>query len=88
MKGILPNDDLECWRHFVLACRIMCQHSLSVADISLADALLAQFCRRIERLYGKNVITPNMHMHCHYKQMLLDYGPAFGVFRMRDIMGY
>ena len=43
LKGILPNDDLECWRHFVLACRIMCQHSLSVADISLADALLAQF---------------------------------------------
>lgn len=77
LKEILPNDDLECWRHFVLASRILCQHTLTKSDIDLADALLTQFCRRIERMYGKTAITPNMHMHCHYKNMLLDYGPVY-----------
>ena len=77
LKDILSNDDLECWRHFVLACRILCQHSLTKSDINLAEAFLIQFCRRVERMYGKAVITPNMHMHCHYKNMLLDYGPVY-----------
>ena len=49
--------------------------SLTDADIRLADALLLQFCRRADRLYGKEAITPNMHLHCHLKQSLYDYGP-------------
>ena len=36
-----------------------------------------QFCRRVQRMYGSDVITPNMHMHCHLKSVLLDYGPVF-----------
>ncbi len=28
-------------------------------------------------MYGNDVITPNMHMHCHLKSVLLDYGPVF-----------
>lgn len=34
------------------------------------------FCRRIEHMYGKEVITPNIHMHAHLRECLLDYGPA------------
>lgn len=48
-----------------------------ISDVNIADALLLQFCRRVERLYGKSVITPNMHLHCHLKDVILDYGPVY-----------
>ncbi len=44
-------------------------------DIDVVDALL--LFRRVQRMYGNDVITPNMHMHCHLKSVLLDYGPVF-----------
>ena len=71
---ILSTSDLECWRHLVLASRLLCQKQITANDIKLADALL-QFCRRTERLYGKEVITPNMHMHTHLASCVEDYGP-------------
>lgn len=90
LKEILPDDDFECWRHFVSACRILCQHTLTTDDIILADALLLHFSKRVQCMYGENAITPNMHMHCHFKDVLLDYGMdlciAFGVSLMNAIM--
>lgn len=53
----------------------MCQQALSDDDIKIADALLIRFCKKVEELYGKGVITPNMHMHCYLKDTILDYGP-------------
>ena len=32
---------------------------------------------RVQRMYGGTAITPNMHMHCHFKDVLLDYGPVY-----------
>ena len=29
-------------------------------------------------MYGKNHVTPNMHAHCHLKEVLLDYRPVYG----------
>ena len=89
---ILPHDHMECWRHFVLACRILCKQSLSTADITLADSLLMQFCKRVQRIYGEAVITPNMHLHGHLKDILLDYGPVqefwcFSFERYNGILG-
>ena len=77
-RGILTGAHLECWRHFVLACRILVQFELSHADTSLADALLLQFCKRVEVLYGKSTVTPNMHLHCHLKECILNFGPTHG----------
>ena len=76
LRDILPQEHLRCWQCFVLASRIFCQMSLTNADIELADALLLKFCRQVELLYGNSVITPNMHLHGHLKQCLLDYGPV------------
>ena len=77
LYGILPKQHLECWRHFVLACRILCKRSLSTTDIALCDALLLQFCKRAQDLYGESAITPNMHLHGHMKEVLRDYGPVY-----------
>ena len=46
-------------------------------DVTVADALLTQFCYRMEQLFGWEVATPNMHMSCHLKECILDYGPLY-----------
>lgn len=60
-----PKNDIECWHHFVLATRLLCNPCITLNDINLADTLLVYFCKRVERMYGSDVITPNMHLHCH-----------------------
>lgn len=92
LYDFLSNDHLECWRHFVLACRILCRNTLSHSDLDLADALLLHFCKRVERLYGESVITPNMHLHGHLKEVIKDYGPIqeiwlFSFERFNGILG-
>lgn len=59
--GVLSGQYLEYWRHFVIACKILCKHTVSVNDITLAYALLMQFCKRVRRVSS----NPNMHMHAH-----------------------
>lgn len=66
MFNVLPTADLECWRHFVLACRLL----------YFADALLIKFCVRVEQMYGKDVVSPNMYMHGHLNNVVKDYGPV------------
>ena len=78
LHDLIEGEHLQCWRHFVLACRIMCKYTVSISDIRLADALLLQFCKRVESLYGKDIVTPNMHMHCHLRACIEDYGPIHG----------
>ena len=93
LRDILPQENLECWRHFVLACRYLCRHTITSTDIRIADALLLQFCRRCELLYGKSCITPNMHMHAHLRECLQDFGPVYGFWlfsfeRYNGILGH
>ena len=66
---------MECWKHFVLACRILCPKHISKERLQLADLLLLKFCQRIETQYGEGTISPSMHMICHLKECVLDYGP-------------
>lgn len=77
LHSFLDQDQLECWCHFILACRLLCKRSLTHSYLSIADALLLRFCRRSEQIYGKECITPNMHMHCHLKSVILDFGPLY-----------
>ena len=40
LQDILTGDDLEVWRHFILACRIFSSKSVTTDDLNIADALL------------------------------------------------
>ena len=75
---ILQTTDLECWRHFVLGCRVLCNFSLTKTQLLLGDSLLMKFCMKVEQLYGTQAITPNMHMHAHIRACIEDYGPLHG----------
>ena len=83
---------MECWRLFVSACRLLCRPVITRDEVNQADTLLLQFCQRIEQLFGKEIITPNMHMCCHLKECILDYGPLnhfwlFAFERFNGILG-
>lgn len=92
LHGLLSSENMECWRHFVLPCRLLCRPTLTLQDVALADALLLQFCRRTERLFGKDTITPNTHMSCHLYECIRDYGPLnhfwlFAFERFNGVLG-
>ena len=46
--GKVSSAHLECWRHLVLACRLLYKISVTTIDIQMADILLLQFCKKIE----------------------------------------
>ncbi len=92
LYDILPVQHLECWRHFVLASRLLCKHELTIDNVKLADALLLQFCRKFESLYGSGAVTPNIHLHAHLAECVMDFGPIstfwlFSFERFNGVLG-
>ena len=92
LYNILTMPHLNCWRYFVQACRIFSRQFLSSSDIVQADAYILKYCKKMQLLYGESSITPNMHMHCHLKDILSDYGPVqsywlFSFERMNGVLG-
>ena len=77
LHGLIPPVQLECWRHYVLACRRLCKISVTNDDLTVADALLVRFCRKFKELYGTAALTPNIHMHCHIVSCMRDFGPMY-----------
>ena len=74
---ILPQADFELWRQFVLACSFICSPVISEARALLAHTYILNFCKGLEQLYGKHRVTPNMHLHTHLVDYILDYGPVY-----------
>lgn len=88
---MLPSEHYQCWLLFVRACSLLSRRVISKNDIITADLLLLNFCKKHELLYGKETSTPNLHLHLHLKDCLLDYGPShtfwcFGFERCNGIL--
>ncbi len=62
MKGLIPSPDYSCWCKFVEACSLICRRSVEKLDIHVIDQTIEDFCTDFEGLYGKNNLTPNMHL--------------------------
>lgn len=75
LKEVLPSEHLRCWLLFVRACSITSSRILTVEQVNSADLFLVQFCKQFQNLYGPESCTPNLHMHTHLKDCILDYGP-------------
>ena len=92
LKGILPTNDYNCWKLYVKACRLVCSKAISIDAVNKCDENLIAFCACFQQLYGMELCTPNMHLHCHMKECLLDYGPGcslwlFACERMNGFLG-
>ena len=77
LKGVIDGSHLRCWLLFVKACRLICTRSITQENVEVAHSFLVQFCRMFVDLYGKKYTTPNLHMHMHLKECLLDFGPVY-----------
>ena len=76
-----------------MKCRTLCKPSLSTTDITLASALLRQFCKHFTESYGRELVTPNIHLHTHLTECIRDYGPVhsfwlFSFERYNDILSH
>lgn len=78
LRGMISQREYNCWQAFVLACYLVCRRKINRIDIDKADLLFVKFCTDVERLYGTDVITPNMHLHCHMADCLKDFGSVYG----------
>jgi len=77
LQKILPPNHFEVWMMFVNVCALICRHVVSTEQVKKAHKLLIKFCTRFQDLYGDFACTPNMHMHCHLDQCILDVGPTY-----------
>ena len=74
---------------FVNACRLLCQIAITHEEIECAHQGIVEFCKKFQDLCGNEACTPNMHMACHLKSCLLDFGPlaAFWAFSFERYNG-
>ena len=65
MCDTLDNNRLECWRHFVQACRVRCGKKLMMEHVLQGNVHLLQFSKRTQIIFRNHIVTPDIHMHCH-----------------------
>ena len=76
LRGIIPRMYLQYWLLFVKACSLLCNRYLKKENVTLADHYLCLFCQKFE-VNGSHACTPNMYLHLHLKECLIDYGPLY-----------
>ena len=79
LKNYLPAEDYKLWLLFVKACRILTAPVITINSLSEAHSSLMQFCKKFELMYRQQEVTPNMHLHSHLINCVLDYGPVHNV---------
>ena len=77
LHGVIPDEHLNCWHTFVMACRLLTVPVLTKTDLIKADYLFVKFAKEFEQLFGKQCVTINIHLHCHLKECVDDYGPVY-----------
>jgi len=88
----LPAVDRKILNHFVRVCSILVNRILESHLINEAHESLIKIIKLIEEHYGRDKITPNLHLSLHLNDCTSDYGPlyAFWCFsfeRMNGILG-
>lgn len=77
LHNILPDDQLECWRLFVQASRLLSSPMITAENMEMGHKKLLEFCRAFEAMSGSETVTPNMHLHTHLLNCIKDYGPIY-----------
>lgn len=74
---ILPDNVMKMWELFVKACTIICTRFITTEIVELAHHLFVQFNSTFQELHGSGDCTINMHLHCHLKETVLNFGPIY-----------
>ncbi|KAI9003775.1 hypothetical protein CLU79DRAFT_714218 [Phycomyces nitens] len=65
------------WMFFVNACHCLTKPSISEDNIKDAHNNLEQFGKGCEQMYEPDLLSPNMHLHLHLRETILDFGPVY-----------
>ena len=89
---IRHDDEYKLWLLFVKACRILTAPVITFRHFVLTHSSLMQFCKKFETKNGQLEVTPNMHLHSHLINCVVDYGPVhnfwlFSFERFNGVLG-
>jgi hypothetical protein len=77
LRDILPEEHRQYWQSFVDCLSLWGQTIISYEEIVNGDLAMKDFLNKVKSVWGPEIATPNMHMHLHLKDCLLDYGPLY-----------
>jgi hypothetical protein len=88
----LPEVDRTILTHFVRICSILVSRILELDLVQEAHKRLIEIVKLIEKTYGRDKITPNLHLSLHLRNCSYDFGPlytfwCFSFERMNGILG-
>jgi hypothetical protein len=88
----LPDEDRKVLTYFVRICSILVRRIVQSDLIEEAHQRLVEIVKIIEQTYGRDFITPNLHLSLHLHECAKDFGPlyAFWCFsfeRMNGVLG-
>jgi hypothetical protein len=88
----LSENDRKILVHFVRICMILVSQIVEVDLMSEAYQRLISIVKLIEENYGRDKITPNLHLLLHLCECSFDYGPlytfwCFSFERMNGMLG-
>ena len=71
---------------------MICQRSINLRDLDNIDDSIFNFCTQFQHLYGKESLTPNMHLVGHITDCIREHGPVYAFWlhafeRMNGILG-
>ncbi|OAD66956.1 hypothetical protein PHYBLDRAFT_174666 [Phycomyces blakesleeanus NRRL 1555(-)] len=78
LRDVLPLPEFKNWIEFVNSCRYFTKPSVSEEDIEKGHKCLEEFCKGCETFYYLDLLSPNMHLHLHLRQTMIDFGPVYG----------
>ena len=85
---MLDDNDRKILGHFVWACNLLVTRIITEDNLKEAQERLKDMAYLIERVYGPEFITSNIHLALYISDCCRDYGPiySFCFFRLRDLM--
>ena len=78
LKDLISLNHFNMWQIFVRSCHKLLKPTISIQEIDDAHNFLVLFVEKFAELFGKEHVTPNMHMYLHLKNCLKKFGPVYG----------
>ena len=87
---MLDDNDRKILGYFVRACNLLVSRLVTEDDLKEAQERLKDMSYLIERTYGPEFITSNIHLALHLPDCCRDYGPvySFWLFPFERLNGY
>ena len=87
---MLDDNDRKILGHFVRACNLLVARIITEDDLKEAQERLKDMAYLIERVYGPEFITSNIHLALLIPDCCRDYGPiySFWLFPFERLNGY